>query len=50
MDFFRSQDVARRNTTRLVLLFSLALLSLIAITNLLILMMIGVLLGDWLML
>lgn len=41
MDFFRSQDVARRNTTRLVLLFSLALLSLIAITNLLILFGLG---------
>jgi Zn-dependent protease with chaperone function len=41
MDFFRSQDVARRNTRRLVLLFSLALLSLIAITNLLILVGLG---------
>ncbi len=41
MDFFRSQDVARRNTKRLVLLFSLALLSLIAITNLLILFGLG---------
>lgn len=41
MDFFRSQDLARRNTTRLVLLFALALLSLIAITNLLILFGLG---------
>ena len=41
MDFFRLQDVARRNTKRLVLLFSLALLSLIAITNLLILFGLG---------
>lgn len=41
MDFFRSQDVARRNTTRLVLLFVLALLCLIGITNLLLLAGLG---------
>jgi Zn-dependent protease with chaperone function len=41
MDFFRSQDVARRNTTRLVLLFALALLCLIGITNLLLLAGLG---------
>ncbi|MDP1930733.1 MAG: M48 family metallopeptidase [Gammaproteobacteria bacterium] len=42
MDFFRSQDIARRNTVRLVVLFLLALLSLIAITNLLIMFALGV--------
>lgn len=42
MDFFRSQDIARRNTVRLVLLFLLALTSLIAITNLAILFALGV--------
>ncbi len=41
MDFYRSQDRARRNTLRLVVLFLLALLSLIAITNLLILFLLG---------
>lgn len=41
MDFFRSQDIARRNTTRLVVLFLLSLVSLIAITNLLILFLLG---------
>lgn len=42
MDFFRSQDIARRNTLRLVVLFVLALLSLVAITNLLIMFALGV--------
>jgi Zn-dependent protease with chaperone function len=41
MDFFRSQDIARRNTVKLVVLFALALLSLIAITNLLVMVMLG---------
>lgn len=41
MDFFRSQDIARRNTAKLVILFVLALVSLIAITNLLILFGLG---------
>mgnify|MGYP003673434402 CR=1 FL=1 len=41
MDFFRSQDIARRNTVRLVILFVLALISLIAITNLLLLFGLG---------
>jgi Zn-dependent protease with chaperone function/uncharacterized tellurite resistance protein B-like protein len=36
MDFFESQDVARRNTKLLLVLFSLAVLSLILLTNLLI--------------
>ncbi|MES3007530.1 MAG: M48 family metallopeptidase [Pseudomonadota bacterium] len=42
MDFFRSQDIARRNTVKLVVLFALALLSLIAITNLLVMVVLGV--------
>jgi len=41
MDFFQSQDVARRNTLKLVMLFMLALISLIAITNLLIMLTLG---------
>lgn len=41
MDFFSSQDMARRNTGRLVLLFALAILSLIAITNLFLLYVFG---------
>ena len=41
MDFFRSQDIARRNTVRLVVLFALALISLVAITNLLIMFGLG---------
>lgn len=41
MDFFRSQDIARRNTVKLVVLFALALLSLIAITNLLVMVTLG---------
>lgn len=41
MDFFQSQDIARRNTKRLVFLFALALISLIAMTNLLILFGLG---------
>lgn len=36
-DFFRQQDLARRNTRILVILFTLAVLSLIALTNLLVL-------------
>ncbi|MDX1490735.1 MAG: M48 family metallopeptidase [Pseudohongiellaceae bacterium] len=35
MDFFQSQDAAKRNTSRLVILFVLALFSLIAVTNIL---------------
>ena len=41
MDFFRSQDLARRNTTRMVLLLALAVLTLIAITNLLVMLVFG---------
>jgi len=43
MDFFQSQDVARRNTFKLVMLFMLALISLIAITNLLVMLTLGML-------
>ncbi len=41
MDFFRSQDIARKNTVRLVGLFALSLISLIAITNIFILFALG---------
>jgi len=36
MDFFQAQDQARQNTTRLVVLFVLAVLSLVVMTNLLV--------------
>jgi len=41
MDFFTAQDHARRNTGRLVLFFLLAVLSLIVLTNLLVMMVLG---------
>ena len=41
MDFFSAQDRARRNTGRLVLLFTLAVLSLIAMANLLVMAVFG---------
>lgn len=41
MNFFRSQDDARRNTGRLVALFILAVVSLIVLTNLLIMAVFG---------
>jgi Zn-dependent protease with chaperone function len=41
MDFFQAQDSARRNTTRLVFFFTLAVLSLIVITNLLVMVLFG---------
>lgn len=41
MDFFESQDTAKRNTTRLIVLFALAVLSLIVITNLLVMVLFG---------
>ncbi|MGD8783599.1 MAG: M48 family metallopeptidase [Thioalkalispiraceae bacterium] len=41
MDFFQHQDAARRNTTRLVFFFVLAVLGLIVITNLLVMVLFG---------
>jgi len=41
MDFFQSQNVARVNTKRLVLFFALAIISLIVITNLLVMFLFG---------
>ena len=41
MDFFQAQDTARRNTFRLVIFFALAVLSLIVITNLLVMVLFG---------
>ncbi|MDW7772595.1 MAG: M48 family metallopeptidase [Desulfobulbaceae bacterium] len=41
MDFFRAQDQARRTTGRLVILFTLAVISLIAMANLLVMAVFG---------
>jgi len=41
VDFFRSQDQAKRNTSRLIILFGLAVISLILITNFLIMVIFG---------
>jgi Zn-dependent protease with chaperone function len=41
MNFFESQDVAKRNTGRLIALFALAVISLIVITNLLVMVIFG---------
>ena len=43
MNFFESQDTAKRNTGKLFLLFSLAVLSLVVVTNLLVMVAFGVL-------
>ena len=45
MNFFESQDTAKRNTGKLFLLFSLAVLSLVVVTNLLVMVAFG-LLGE----
>lgn len=41
MNFFESQHTARRNTGKLILLFSLAVVSLIIVTNLLVMLVFG---------
>lgn len=41
MDFFQAQDVARRKTGRLVLLFALAVFSLVVMTNILVVVTLG---------
>ena len=41
MNFFKSQDEARRNTGRLVVLFALAVISLVVMTNLLVMFVFG---------
>ncbi|GAB5498128.1 MAG: M48 family metallopeptidase [Pseudohongiellaceae bacterium] len=41
MNFFESQDVAKRNTGRLIALFALAVIALIVITNLLVMVIFG---------
>lgn len=46
MDFFESQEVARRNTLKLVVLFLLAIISLVAITNLLVIVTLGLTQAD----
>ncbi len=42
MDFFESQDTARRNTGKLILLFVLAVISLVLITNILFVVSFGI--------
>jgi Zn-dependent protease with chaperone function len=41
MNFFKSQDIARGNTRKLVILFSLAIISLIIMTNILVMVVFG---------
>ena len=41
MNFFESQDTAKRNTGRLIFLFVLAVLSLIVVTNVLLMLIFG---------
>ena len=41
MNFFESQDTAKRNTGKLIFLFALAVLSLIIVTNLLVMVLLG---------
>ncbi|MDA3970510.1 MAG: M48 family metalloprotease, partial [Desulfobulbaceae bacterium] len=41
MDFFHSQDVARHNTTKLVIFFTLAVVSMVLLTNLLVMFAFG---------
>ncbi|MEX0618680.1 MAG: M48 family metallopeptidase [Pseudohongiellaceae bacterium] len=41
MNFFESQDIAKRNTGRLIMLFALAVLSLILVTNLIVMLALG---------
>lgn len=41
MDFFKSQDIARKNTGRLIVFFSLAVLCLIIMTNLVVMLAFG---------
>ena len=41
MDFFKSQDVARHNTMKLVLFFILAVVSMIVLTNFLVMFVFG---------
>lgn len=46
MNFFESQDNARRNTGKLIFLFAMAVISLILITNLLVMVVFGVLSAE----
>ncbi len=41
MNFFESQDIAKRNTGKLIFLFALAVLSLIVVTNILVMLIFG---------
>ena len=46
MNFFQSQDIARKNTFRLVTLFSLAVISLVVLTNVLVMVVFGYLYSN----
>jgi Zn-dependent protease with chaperone function len=46
MDFFNAQDIARRQTRRLVILFTLAIICLVIITNILVVVTLGLLTVD----
>jgi Zn-dependent protease with chaperone function len=46
VNFFESQDIARRNTGKLIFLFAMAVISLILITNLLVMVVFGVLSAE----
>ena len=46
MDFFQSQDDARKNTSRLIGLFALAVIALILVTNLLVIVLFGLVQSD----
>lgn len=46
MDFFKAQDNARKQTTRLVVLFALSIVSLLILTNLLVMVTMGLMAVD----
>jgi Zn-dependent protease with chaperone function len=46
MDFFKAQDIARKQTTRLVVLFALSIVSLLILTNLLVMATMGLMSVD----
>lgn len=46
MDFFKAQDIARKQTTRLVILFALSIVSLLILTNLLVMVTMGLMAVD----
>lgn len=47
MNFFRHQEQARKNTVLLVVLFSLAVMALVVVTNLFVMLVVGGMEGHW---